>query len=133
MLAIDPGERRIGVAVSDERGTIARPLSIIHRSSWERDIEQLAALIREQAPVEIVVGYPVLVSGERGQQARRAERLSHKLRRVTDTPIRMVDERFSSLEASERLRATSGRRRLGAPNDAEAAAVILQRVLDERE
>lgn len=132
LLAVDPGERRLGIAVSDELGLIARPLGIVNRESWVRDLERLVEIIRQQAPSEVLIGHPVNVSGEPGPQARRAERLAGLLRQRVELPVRLVDERYSSLEARERLAASGKRRRPDAPIDAEAAAVILQRELDAR-
>ncbi len=133
-MGLDPGERRIGVALSDELGLLATPLCILERRSWAIDVAALADLIRHHEVVEVVVGHPKTLRGEIGPQARRAERLADQIRRAIDVPVRLWDERYSTLEATERL-ARSGKRaggRRGTPIrvDSMAAAVILQHRLD---
>ncbi|MDP8922574.1 MAG: Holliday junction resolvase RuvX [Chloroflexota bacterium] len=136
LMGLDPGERRIGVALSDELGLLASPLCILNRRSWVADVASLADLVRTHDVVEVVVGHPKTLRGEIGPQARRAERFAEALRRAVNVPVRLWDERYSTTEASELL-ARSGKRaagRRGAPLrvDAAAAAVILQGFLDAR-
>jgi putative Holliday junction resolvase len=140
ILALDPGERRIGVALSDELGMLATPLCILQRRGPDR-ASAIAELAREHGVVEILVGFPRTLRGEVGPQARRVERFVEELRAAVETPVRLWDERYSTAEAAARLAAThkpsSGRRgragRLAAPHlDALAAAVILQEYLDSR-
>jgi putative Holliday junction resolvase len=140
ILAIDPGERRIGVALSDELGILASPLCILQRRGADR-ATVVAELAREHGVVEIVVGFPRTLRGEIGPQARRVERFVDELRGAVDLPVRLWDEQYSTAEATARLAATrkpsAGRRgraaRLAAPHvDALAAAVILQEYLDSR-
>ena len=140
ILALDPGERRIGVALSDELGMLATPLCILQRRGPDR-ASAAAELAREHGVVEILVGFPRTLRGEVGPQARRVERFVEELRAAVETPVRLWDERYSTAEAAARLAATrkpsSGRRgragRLAAPHlDALAAAVILQEYLDSR-
>ena len=138
VLALDPGERRIGVALSDELGILATPLCILQRRAPDR-VAAVATLVREHGVVEILVGFPRTLRGEVGPQARRVERFVDELRTAIDTPVRLWDEGYSTAEARDRLAATSkpsaGRR--GHPAravhvDAVAAAVILQEYLDSR-
>ena len=140
VLALDPGSRRIGVALSDELGILATPLCILQRPGHER-AAAVAELVQEHGVVEIVVGYPRTLYGEVGPQARRVERFVEELRGAIDAPVRLWDERYSTAEAADRLAATrkpsAGRHgraaRLAAPHvDAVAAAVILQEYLDSR-
>jgi len=140
ILALDPGTRRVGVALSDELGILATPLCILQHPARER-AAAVAELAREHGVVEIVVGFPRTLRGEVGPQARRVERFVEELRSVIDAPVRLWDERYSTAEAVDRLAATrkpsSGRHgragRLAAPHvDALAAAVILQEYLDSR-
>ena len=137
ILALDPGERRIGVALSDELGILASPLCILQRRGPER-ASAVAALVREHGAIEIVVGFPRTLRGEIGPQARRVERFVEELRGAVDVPVRLWDERYSTAEATARLAATrkpsAGRRTRAAPPhvDAVAAAVILQEYLDSR-
>jgi putative Holliday junction resolvase len=143
VLALDPGEKRTGVALSDELGILATPLGILRVPVRER-VEAVAGIVREHGVVEIVVGFPKTLRGEIGPQARRVERFVEELRGAVDAPVRLWDEQYSTAEARDRLaalgkatadrRRSSGRRgRAEAPHvDALAAAVILQEYLDWR-
>jgi putative Holliday junction resolvase len=136
VLAIDHGQRRIGVALSDELGILASPLCILKPHARER-VEAVATLAREHALAEIVVGHPRTLRGEVGPQARRVERFAEELRGAVDVPVRLWDETYSTQEATDRLAAgrkrSSGRRARAAPEvDDLAAAVILQEYLDWR-
>jgi putative Holliday junction resolvase len=131
-MALDPGSRRIGVAVSDELGILARPVAVIERTSKVRDLEQLGSLVRDLEPTEIVVGLPLLASGDRGPQALESERLATRVGEAFGLPVRLWNERYSTVEALRRraIRPRNPRRSAGV--DAEAAAVILQDYLDAR-
>ena len=135
-LALDPGERRIGVALSDELGILASPLCILQRQARDR-VGAIVELIRAHDVAEVIVGFPRTLRGEIGPQARRVERFAEELRAAVDVPVRLWDERYSTAEATARLAArpprTAGRRGQAAPHvDAVAAAVILQEYLDWR-
>ena len=131
VLALDVGDRRIGVASCDPTGTLASPLTTIERRDEASDIEAVLALASEHEAAEIVVGMPLSMSGGRGPQARRVEAFTRALASLLTIPVQVVDERLSSVQA-ERLMRESGRR----PStnrplvDAAAAAVILQAYLD---
>jgi putative Holliday junction resolvase len=137
-LALDIGNRRIGIAVSDATKMIARPLCIVDRKTVDA-IATLVALVHEHAVDEVVVGYPINTNGTVGAQAAAVAQFVDGLRAAVHVPVILVDERFSSQEAAE-IRATHKRhhkpkRAAGADADADddvAAAVILQRYLDER-
>ena len=140
ILALDPGERRTGVALSDELGILATPLCILRVRARDR-VEAVASIVHEHGVAEIVVGFPKTLRGEVGPQARRVERFVEELRDAVDAPVRLWDEQYSTAEAKDRLAARgSGSRRFGgrrgraeAPHvDAVAAAVILQEYLDWR-
>jgi putative Holliday junction resolvase len=136
MLALDVGERRVGVALCDETRTLARPLLTLKRASKTEDFAKLAAVCREHAIEKVIVGLPRTLRGEEGPQARRVRRYAAELQAALNLPIDFWDERFSSVDAQERL-ASAGRKR--ARNlrpargeiDAAAAAIILQEYLDE--
>lgn len=135
LLALDVGERRIGVAVSDPTGTIARPLCAVERGSREEDFAAIAALVREHNVEAIVVGRPLSLDGTMGPQARRVARYAHALAESLDVPVVHWDERFSTARADEILRQTRGekakrRARANGEIDAIAAAVILQSYLE---
>jgi len=135
-LALDVGDRRIGVAVSDVLGLIATPLSVIVRSSKAADFRQIGALVREQGAETLVVGHPLNADGSAGPQAQQVERYTVALEQALRgeglaVPLVLWDEYGSTQRAQEAMIA-SGRgarsRREGV--DAVAAAVILQDYLD---
>jgi putative Holliday junction resolvase len=129
-LALDVGERRVGVAVSDAAGWLARPLTIIARRSKREDFATIAALVDEQHAAVVVVGYPLNMDDSVGPQARRVARYAAELQRALPVPVVLWDERLSSEEAAERLRSVAGSRRRQKHLDDAAAAVILQEYLD---
>jgi putative Holliday junction resolvase len=131
VLALDVGERRIGVAVSDPTQTLARSLTVLQRVSDERVVQCLAALIREQGVERIVMGYPLGLDGDVGPQAKRTGRLAQTLAAKLGVEVQLWDESYSTVEAERILgerRIRGARRRQKV--DATAAAVILQNYLD---
>ncbi len=138
LLGLDVGDRRIGVAVSDDMGLIAAPLEILERKSKAQDFERIATLIREQRAAGLVVGHPLNADGSAGPQAQRIERYMAALAAALqaeglELPITFWDERFSTQRAGE-VMALSRRRARQRPAhvDALAAASILQDYLDEQ-
>lgn len=129
-MAIDAGERRVGVAISDELQTLATPITVLQRRSLQEDFERLGRLAVERGVVGLVVGHPLNADGSEGPQARQAARYGHRLANKLGLPVVLYDEYGSSQEAVERL-ARAGQRP-GSAVDAEAAAVILQDFLDSR-
>lgn len=131
-MALDLGERRIGVAVSDPTRTLASPLVTIMRASRKEDIAAIGALVEEYAIASIVVGLPLSLDGSEGPQARSVRRYADFLSDSLSVPIEFCDERFSTVEASDIMRSKSKRSRRSARGeiDAMAAAVILQAYLD---
>ncbi|MCX2726172.1 Holliday junction resolvase RuvX [Thermomicrobium sp. 4228-Ro] len=128
-LGLDVGERRIGVAVSDELGLIASPAATI---DLEREgLNALLSLIERYAPSVIVVGLPVTMRGREGAQAAETRRFVELLRPHVRCPIVFWDERLTST-AAERLLTESGMRRNRRRQtvDAVAAALLLQSYLD---
>jgi putative Holliday junction resolvase len=117
ILALDYGAARTGVAVSDPTGTIARPLCVVERAGTADGLLRLAALIGEQAPERVVVGMPLTLRGDRGQQARETEQFVEALAEVTTVPLVTFDERFTT-DLAEQASAD-------APEDARAAAHLL--------
>ncbi len=131
LLALDLGERRIGVAVSDPTGTVARPLTTIVRASRQDDFEAICRLINEHRVARVIVGLPLSLDGVEGPQARQVRRYAERLTEVLDVPIEFWDERYSSVMAAEVLREKGrGRRNMHDRIDATAAAIILQSYLD---
>jgi len=126
ILAIDPGERRVGLAVSDPLGITAQGLPTFDRRSGEL-AEHIARLAREYEITRIIVGNPVSLSGREGEASARARALADELRGRFSLPVEMWDERLSSAEA-QRVLAGSGAAK-GAV-DRVAAVLILQGYLD---
>ena len=130
-LALDIGEKRIGVAVGDETGTLARPLTTIMRASKRQDFERIAKLVTEQSAERVVAGYPQSLSGDEGPQAQRVRRYVEALATTLPVPVELWDERYTTVEATDRLHEANRRRpRDRGQLDAAAAAVILQDYLD---
>ena len=133
-LALDVGDRRVGVAVSDPLGMWARPLTVILRRSREEDYRAIAGLVEEYEVERVVVGHPLHMSGEVGAQARRVERYAAGLAEYLSVPVVLWDERLSTAEAEQVLREKGElSRRSRSRIDAVAAAVILQSYLDAAE
>lgn len=132
-VGVDVGNARVGVAVSDPAGSFALPLETLARDPEDgTDIRRLAELVVEYAAVGVVVGLPRLLSGEEGAAARIARTYAAELaQRVGDVPVRLVDERLTTVAAHRRLRESGvpGRSQRAVVDQA-AAALILQSALD---
>jgi putative Holliday junction resolvase len=120
VVALDFGRARTGVAVSDPTGTLARPLGVVERAATEPGFERLAKLIEGEKADVVVVGMPLTLRGERGEQAQETEQFVAALRRRVDIPVESFDERFTT-----RLASGGG----DAPEDARAAAHLLESYL----
>ena len=103
ILAVDWGERRIGLAVSDPTGVIASALATLTVRSADEAAVRVAAVASENEAERIVVGLPLRMSGERGEAAIAAERFAEALRRRTEIPIHTYDERLTSALSRRRL------------------------------
>lgn len=132
VLGIDFGSRRIGVAVSDARGSLASPLVVIERSGdMSRDHETIRSISEEEEVVCVVVGMPYTLDGRRSVAAEAVERELQELRARLDVPVETWDERMTTAAAHKNLRAqniSSKKRR--DQIDKFAAAVMLQGWLD---
>lgn len=122
VLALDYGPARTGVAVSDPTGTLARPVGVVERAGSEAGLARLLDLVRREEPDRIVVGLPLTLRGEHGEQARATERFVETLREAVDVPVESLDERFTTALASQ----TPAR----ADEDARAAAHLLATYLE---
>ena len=122
VLALDYGSARTGVAVSDPTGTLARPLGIVERAATKDGLAELERLAREEEVERIVVGLPLTLRGERGEQAAETERFVEELRSAVGVPVELYDERFTTDLAQQ----TAGT----APEDALAAAHLLTTYLE---
>ena len=123
VLAVDPGEKRIGLALSDPSGTLATPHSVLRHSSRAQDAAAIVQLARAQDVSCILVGLALDRQGQEGPQARRALRLVAQLRLLTQLPVETRDESGTTETAAALGGASS-------PLDARAAAVLLQEYLD---
>jgi putative holliday junction resolvase len=131
VLGIDAGERRIGVAVSDETRLLATPLVVVERRSGDRAVlDRLIDIARREQVVEVVVGLPLNEDGTAGRQARRADAFANLVERVVGLPVVRWDERLSTQAAEAVVRAQGRSVRRAQNMDAVAAAVILQDYLD---
>ena len=118
VVALDFGAARTGVAVSDATGTLARPVGIVERAGTPAGLDRLVAVVGEQEAELVLVGLPLTLRGERGEQARATEAFVEALRARLAIPVETYDERFTTTLAQQ----TGGR----APEDAVAAAHLLQ-------
>ena len=125
ILAVDPGDVRIGLAISDETGIIARPLLVIEHRSRQQDAEAILRVAHENSAREIVVGVAYDSVGNPGPQARKALRLAQALREAGSEIVHVWDESGSTLAAEQVRRSLHDL-------DARAAAVILQDFLDAK-
>ena len=123
VLALDYGAARTGVAVSDATGMLARPVEVVERAGGP-GLDRIATLVAELEAELVVVGLPLTLRGERGQQARETEAFVSELAKRLAVPVEMYDERFTTTLAQ--------REASDAPEDALAAAHLLQGWLDRR-
>jgi putative pre-16S rRNA nuclease len=132
VLGLDLGDARIGVAISDDGRRMAVPLGTV-RTGPPDDVKAIAELVTEHGVTLVVVGHPLLMSGEAGERAHLAERFAEALGAILPVEVRLQDERLSTAEADRALRdagASSRDRRRTV--DRSAATVILQAWLDTR-
>jgi putative Holliday junction resolvase len=134
VLAIDPGEKRIGVAVSDPTGTLARPLRVVKHVARAKDARAVADIASEEAVALIVIGQALDSEGGIGPQARKSIRFADALRELTEIPIRLWDESGTTQAAIQSRVAlgTSRKKRKGHLDDL-AASILLQDFLIQNE
>jgi putative holliday junction resolvase len=121
VMALDFGNARTGVAVSDPTGVIARPLCVVERAASEDGLAELVRLVADEHPEQVVVGHPLTLRGERGQQARITEQFAASLRERLEVPVILFDERFTTDLAQQTPSETA--------EDARAAAHLLSSYL----
>jgi putative Holliday junction resolvase len=131
--ALDVGDARIGVAVSDELGLTARGIGVVKRVGGRRDLDALSAMLTAMSPARIVVGLPLNMDGSEGPRAAKTRAFGDRVGAHLGLPVEYVDERLTTVEAQQRLGAAGVRgRRQKAVVDQEAAAVILEDYLASR-
>jgi putative holliday junction resolvase len=96
VMALDYGSARTGVAVSDPTGTIARPIGVVERAHSEAGLAEVRDLVAREDVGKVVVGLPLTLRGERGEQARASEEFAKRLRKTLDVPVVLFDERFTT-------------------------------------
>ena len=99
VLALDFGEARCGVAVSDPTGTVVTPIGAIERPDTRRGLGRLAATVREREVERVVVGLPLSLSGDEGPQAARTREFAERLAERLDVPVVLHDERLTTRQA----------------------------------
>lgn len=128
-MAVDWGEVRIGVAACDRDAVLAYPLGTVR--TGDAEVAELAALAAEHQVMELIVGLPRSLSGREGPAARKVRERAARLAAATPVPVRLLDERFSTVTAAERLRGSGkSARQQRTSIDAAAAVVILEEALD---
>ena len=127
ILALDLGEKLVGAAVSDENLIAIKRLPPLKRSNWKKLLQDVLALIEGFDVKTIVIGLPLSLDGSHGETAQRVQRVAQNLARSVSLPVYLQDERLTSVEATENLRAEGKRQdEISALIDGEAAALILR-------
>ncbi|MFC7502452.1 Holliday junction resolvase RuvX [Nocardioides sp. CPCC 206347] len=128
-LGIDPGDARIGVARSDPWGVLATPVETVRRGKG--DLRRIHQILAEEEAVEVIVGLPRSLSGSEGPAAVKAREFAVRLsRRIAPVPVRLVDERLTTVTATAMLRDQRKGAKQRAVIDQVAAVVILQQALE---
>ena len=133
VLALDVGDRRIGLALSDLSGSLARTAGVVVRRGPRKDVEAVQETVRREGAIQVVVGLPLSLSGSVGPQAQSVLGFVERLREVLSVPVDTWDERYSTVEAEAILRGQGVKsRKIRERVDEVAAATILQTYLDAR-
>lgn len=131
VMAVDPGDQRIGLAISDPSGTIANPLATLKHVARLMDAAQIAQLAQDYGAITIVVGQPLDSEGNIGPAARKSERLAAAIRLQSNIPVVLWDESDSTRTAQSAQKSIGGSRKYRSGHlDELAAVVILQSYLD---
>ena len=131
ILAVDPGEKRIGLAISDPSGTLARPLCVIKSVSYKKNAQAILEIAQENAVELILVGWALDSEGEVGYRARKSKRLADVIHEKTELPVRMWDESGTTQAAIESriMLGVSRKKRKGHLDDV-AASILLQEFIN---
>jgi putative Holliday junction resolvase len=133
ILGLDVGDRRVGVAVSDELGLTAQPVLTLVRKNRRHDLGLLSRLVRKYGCTQVVVGNPLYMSGDVSPQAEKAQALARDLEHETGISVTLWDERLSTTEAHRHLDAAGRHGDRRGVIDQVAAVLILQSFLDSRQ
>lgn len=139
IVALDVGEKRIGVATCDPSGIVVRPVGVVQAEPRERALSDIQRIVADEEAVLVLVGLPLTLRGEQGPQAQRVSAFVDALKSVVSVPFEFRDERFTSVEA-ERIIEERGRKRKKRNRnqqrgevDQVAASLILQDYLNEQQ
>jgi putative Holliday junction resolvase len=133
ILAVDPGDKHIGLAISDPTGTIANPLTVLKHRARKTDAAEIVQIALKRGVERIIVGQPLDDEGRPTPQARKAARLARTIQSLCDLPVELVDESGSTQAArAARIALGSPRRKRRGHLDDLAATIILQTYLDSR-
>ncbi|MEO6324357.1 MAG: Holliday junction resolvase RuvX [Thermoanaerobaculia bacterium] len=134
VLAVDFGEKRVGMAVSDETGSIVVPVGAFIRRSDAQAAAVVAEAAREREVVRVVVGHPLNLDGTEGPSARRTSNFARRLAELCGVPVDLHNEGLTTVAAERNLMdAGLGARRRAIARDAESAAVLLRDYISERQ
>ena len=127
LLALDPGDKRVGAAISDEMHLTVRPLRALRHTNWKKLLSDVKELLKEFDAKALVIGLPLSLDGIERSSAQEARQLARKFALSLDIPVFLQDERLTSREAEDSMRA-AGRRtaELRQLLDSESAAIILR-------
>jgi putative Holliday junction resolvase len=132
-MALDVGDKRIGIAVTDALGMTVQGRPTRRRKNLSADVEYIRALVEEDGVVEVVVGHPLHMDGARSRQTEKTEAFAEHLRTVLPVPVVYWDERLTSFDAEERLEEMGlGWRKRREHVDELAATLILEDYLRQR-
>jgi putative holliday junction resolvase len=131
IMALDVGDRRIGVALSDPTGMLASPNTIIERTDESADIRVIIDIAKRYEAGRVIVGLPISLNGTIGDQAEKVHAFVEHMVKHIEIPVELRDERMTTVSAKRLLREGRGRGKTG-KDDAAAAAVLLQGYLDEK-
>ena len=127
IIAIDLGEKRVGVAVSDSLSISITRLEALPRSNWKQMLQAITELVRRFDAKTVVIGLPLRLNGSTGDAALKAQEIAVKFARSLPVPVYLQDERLSSMEAEQNLRAEGHQpNRVAELVDSEAASIILR-------
>ncbi|MFB5190002.1 Holliday junction resolvase RuvX [Alicyclobacillus fastidiosus] len=133
ILAVDYGERRVGLALSDPMGFLASALKVIQRQSDKQVAADIESVVREYEVEHIVLGHPITMAGEVGQKAQHVERFRALLANLVSVPVELFDERLTTVSAQRvLLEADVSRKKRKEVVDAVAATILLQHYLDAK-
>lgn len=133
IMSVDFGDARTGIAVCDRGELLASPVCVISEKDFDECIRKTAEKAKELKAQEVVVGYPKNMNGTIGERAEKCQLFSEKLAEITDCPVKLWDERCTTVSAHNYLNVTNTRgKKRKAVVDAVAATIILESYLDYR-